>query len=142
MVEDMGPPVITVASHTPIVLRETDTVSKAIKLMAENNVGAVVIVDEQMKPIGIFTERDLLIKVCARGLDPGNTLLKDVMTKDPFTVKEETPVKQALEIMLNFGFRHLPIVDEKGTLIGIVSIRDLSKPLALDIDLSELHSAG
>ncbi len=142
MVEDMGPPVITVASHTPIVLRETDTVSKAIKLMAENNVGAVVIVDDQMKPIGIFTERDLLIKVCARGLDPGNTLLKDVMTKDPFTVKEETPVKQALEIMLNFGFRHLPIVDEKGTLIGIVSIRDLSKPLAFDIDLSELHSAG
>ncbi len=140
--EDMGPPVITVASQSPIVLKEDDSVAKAVQLMAEHNIGAVVIVDGSMKPIGIFTERDLLIKVCAKGLDMSSVKLKEVMTKNPFTIKEETPVKHALEIMLNFGFRHLPIVDESGTLIGIVSIRDLSKPLALDVDVSELHSAG
>ena len=138
---DMGPPVSSIASHNPIVLKPSNTVADAIKVMAENNIGAVVIVDENFRPIGIFTERDLLIKVCAKGLDPAKVRLEEVMTKDPVTIKEDTPVMQALEIMMNFGFRHLPIVDDNGVLVGIVSIRDLSKPM-MEVDISELHSAG
>ena len=139
--KDMGPPVSSIASHNPIVLKPSDTVADAVKIMAENNIGAVVIVDENFRPIGIFTERDLLIKVCARGLDPAKVRLEEVMTRDPVTIREDTPVMQALEIMMNFGFRHLPIVDDNGILVGIVSIRDLSKPM-MEVDISELHSAG
>jgi CBS domain-containing protein len=132
----------SLGSHQPIVLKPDNTVADAIKVMAEHNIGAVIIVDEKFKPIGIFTERDLLIKVCAKGLKPEETKLAEVMTKNPFVVKEDTPAKQALEIMISFGFRHLPIVDEQGTLIGVVSIRDLSKPFIEEVDISELHSAG
>ena len=139
--KDLGPPVSSIASHNPIVMKPSDTVADAIRVMAEHNIGAVVIVDERFRPIGIFTERDLLMKVCAKGLDPSKVKLEDVMTRDPVTIKEDTPVLQALEIMMNFGFRHLPIVDENGVLVGIVSIRDLSKPM-MEVDISELHSAG
>jgi CBS domain-containing protein len=139
--KDMGPPVSSIAAHNPIVMKPEDTVEEAVKVMAEHNIGAVIIVDESFKPIGIFTERDLMVKVCAKGLDMKSVKLKDVMTPNPVTIKEDTPVLQALEIMMNFGFRHLPIVDENGVLVGIVSIRDLSKPM-VEVDISELHSAG
>ena len=139
--KDLGPPVSSLGAQHPIVLDPEDTVEKAIKVMADNNIGAIVVVDKKFRPIGIFTERDLLIKVCAKGLDPKSVKLKDVMTPNPITVREDTPALQALEIMMNFGFRHLPIVDENGILVGIVSIRDLSKPV-VEVDISELHSAG
>ncbi len=138
---DMGPPVSSIASHNPIVLSPDNTVKDAIKVMAEHNIGAVIIVDEQFRPIGIFTERDLLIRVCAKNLDPDKTKLKDVMTPNPVTITDDTPVMQALELMMNYGFRHLPIVDDKGILVGVVSLRDLSKPM-VEVDISELHSAG
>ncbi|MCE4624641.1 MAG: CBS domain-containing protein [Desulfurococcales archaeon] len=139
--KDLGPPVSSLGAHHPIVLSPEDTVDKAIKIMADHNIGAIVVVDEKFRPVGIFTERDLLIKVCAKGLDPKDVKLKEVMTPNPVTVREDTPALQALEIMMNFGFRHLPIVDENGILVGIVSIRDLSKPV-VEVDISELHSAG
>jgi len=140
--EDMGPPVITLTTHKPIVLSKDDTVEKAVHVMAENNIGAVIIVDEHLKPIGIFTERDLLVKVCHKGVDMSRVKLEEVMTKDPVVVKEDTPARIALELMLNYGFRHLPVVDENEVLVGVVSIKDLTKPLASEVDVSELHSAG
>ncbi|MCE4628630.1 MAG: CBS domain-containing protein [Desulfurococcales archaeon] len=139
--KDLGPPVSSLLAHSPIVLKPDNTVADAIRVMAEHNIGAVVIVDDKFRPIGIFTERDLLIKVCAKGLDPKSVKLEEVMTKDPVTISEDTPALQALEIMMNFGFRHLPVVDENGILVGVVSIRDLSKPM-VEVDVSELHSAG
>lgn len=139
--KDLGPPVSSLLAHSPIVLKPDNTVADAIRVMAEHNIGAVVIVDDKFRPIGIFTERDLLIKVCAKGLDPEKVKLEEVMTRDPVTITEDTPALQALEIMMNFGFRHLPVVDENGILVGVVSIRDLSKPM-MEVDVSELHSAG
>jgi len=139
--KDMGPPVSSLIASNPIVMKPTDTVADAIRVMADHNIGAVIIVDDRFRPIGIFTERDLLIKVCAKGLDPAKVKLEEVMTRDPITIKEDTPALQALEIMMNFGFRHLPVVDDNGILVGVVSIRDLSKPM-VEVDVSELHSAG
>ena len=139
--KDLGPPVSSLVASNPIVMRPENTVKEAIQVMAEHNIGAVVIVDDKFKPIGIFTERDLLIKVCAKDLDPEKVKLEEVMTRDPVTIHEDTPAMQALEIMMNFGFRHLPIVDENGVLVGVISIRDLSKPM-VEVDISELHSAG
>ena len=135
-------PVIAVLTRTPIVMKPKNTVAEAIQKMAEANVGSVVIVDDQMRPIGIFTERDLLINVCAQGLDPGKVRLEEVMTRDPMVISEGESARKALELMLHFGFRHLPVVDDRGRLVGTVSIRDVSQPFAGEVDVEELHSAG
>ena len=134
-------PVVSIISRSPIVFKPEDPVIEAVKKMAEENIGSVVIVDESMKPIGIFTERDLL-RLCASGADLSKTKLADVMTKNPTVIREDESVKKALEIMLYFGFRHLPVVDSQGRLVGVVSIRDVTKPFAGEIDVEELHSAG
>lgn len=135
-------PVVSLITKPPIVMKPEDTVEEAIKKMADENIGSVVIVDKDLKPIGIFTERDLLRRVCAQGLDPKNVKLKDVMTRDPIAIKESEPARRALETMLHFGFRHLPVVDSEGRLVGIISIKDVSKPFVGEVDIEELHSAG
>jgi CBS domain-containing protein len=135
-------PVISLVTRHPIVFKKDATVAEAVKKMAEENIGSVVIVDENMKPIGIFTERDLLLKVCARGLDPEKVKLEEVMTPHPVTIKEFETAKRALEIMIHFGFRHLPIIDNEGRLVGIISIKDVSRPFAGEVDVEELHAAG
>lgn len=135
-------PVVSLITKSPVVMKEDNTVYEAVKKMAEENIGSVIIVDEEFKPIGIFTERDLLRRVCASDLDPKKVRLGDVMTRDPITIKESEPARRALEIMLHFGFRHLPVVDENGKLVGIISIKDVSRPFVGDVDVEELHAAG
>jgi len=106
------------------------TVSEAAKLMAKKNVGAVMVVENECL-IGIFTERDALIRVIAKGRDTQTTKLADVMTSDPQTVDPNKSYGFALLMMHENGFRHVPVI-ENGKPIGIVSSRN-----ALDPDLEE-----
>jgi len=109
------------------------SVSKAARLMARKNVGAVMVVKNK-RLVGIFTERDAVIRVIAKGRDAQTTVLADVMTADPQTVSPEESFGQALLMMYESGFRHVPVL-EKGMPIGIVSARN-----ALDPDLEEFTS--
>jgi len=109
------------------------SVSKAAKLMAEKNVGAVMVV-EKKRLVGIFTERDAVIRVIAEGRDARTTLLADVMTADPRTVAPDETFGHALLMMFENGFRHAPVLED-GVPIGIVSARN-----ALDPDLEEFIS--
>jgi CBS domain-containing protein len=109
------------------------TVSKAAELMARRKVGAVMVVEHQSL-VGIFTERDAVFRVIARGLDARTTRLADVMTTAPKTVGPDKSFGYALLLMYENGFRHLPVV-ENGKLIGIVSARQ-----AMDPDLEEFVS--
>ena len=106
------------------------TVSAAAKLMAKKNVGAIMVVEDE-RLVGIFTERDALIRVMAQGRDAKATMLADVMTKQPQTVDPGKTFGSALLMMYENGFRHVPVVEE-GKVIGIVSSRN-----ALDPDLEE-----
>jgi CBS domain-containing protein len=106
------------------------TVSKAAKLMAKRRVGAVMVVEEH-RLVGIFTERDAVFRVIAPGRDFQTTRLADVMTTAPKTVGPDKSFGYALLMMHENGFRHVPVV-ENGRLIGVVSARD-----ALDPDLEE-----
>jgi CBS domain-containing protein len=109
------------------------SVLRATKLMAQKNVGAVMVIDgEQL--VGIFTERDVVFRVVACGLDPAKTPLADVMTAKPFTIDPDKPFGYALLLMHEKGFRHLPVL-EGGKPIGIVSARS-----AMDPDLEEFVS--
>jgi CBS domain-containing protein len=101
-------------------------VSKAAKLMAAKNVGAVLVVEDDCL-VGIFSERDIAFRVVARGLDPQATRLADVMTRAPHTVDPDKPFGYALLVMQENGFRHLPVV-QHGKLVGIVSSRSAMDP--------------
>ena len=106
------------------------TVAKAAKLMAQKNVGAVMVVEEK-RLVGIFTERDAVFRVIAEGRDVATTRIREVMTPSPITVGPDEIFGRALLIMHDNGFRHVPVV-ENGEPIGIVSSRS-----ALDPEMEE-----
>jgi len=124
----------TVMERTKLLTAPPDTtVSKAAKLMAKKNVGAVMVVENE-RLVGIFTERDAVFRVMAQGLDAKTTKLAEVMTNEPQTVDPEKSYGYALLMMHENGFRHVPVI-ENGKPVGIVSSRN-----ALDPDLEEFVS--
>ncbi|ABO08568.1 CBS domain-containing protein [Pyrobaculum calidifontis] len=112
-----------------IMVKEVVTAKKDEKIkdvalrMYEKKVGSVVVVDEEGKPVGIITERDM-VYVCARGLSP-DTPAWMVMTENPVTINENALVTEAMEKMRQLDIRHLPVVDSTGKLVGIISFRDV-----------------
>ncbi|MCX7144445.1 MAG: CBS domain-containing protein [Proteobacteria bacterium] len=109
------------------------SVSNAAKLMADKNVGAVMVVENEHL-VGIFTERDAVFRVMAHGLDAKTTKLADVMTSEPQTVDPDKSFGYALLMMHENGFRHVPVL-ENGKPVGIVSSRN-----ALDPDMEDFVS--
>lgn len=106
------------------------TVSNAAKLMAERNVGAVLVVANEHL-LGIFTERDAVFRVIAKGRDANTTSLTEVMTLEPKTLDPGKTYGHALLLMQENGFRHVPVV-ESGRPVGVISSRN-----AMDPDLEE-----
>ena len=100
-----------------------ETVLAAAKIMSEWQVGAVTVLDGE-RLVGIFSERDLMTRVVSKGLLPGATLVGQVMTQNPVVVDAHSTVEQCLRTMQQAKCRHLPVVRD-GTLVGMVSIRDL-----------------
>jgi CBS domain-containing protein len=105
-------------------LAPTSSVGDAIRIMDSHNVGCVVVL-ERMTLIGVFTERDLVRRVLARGLDPEQTTLFEVMTREPDTLSPNDSVDDVIRRMDEFGYRHMPVV-ERGSVVGMVSLRDCS----------------
>ena len=103
-------------------VKATETVYRAIRLMANRRIGAVLVV-EQGIVIGIFTERDYIMRVEVEGRAAKETLLREVMTDKMYTVTTNTSLEHCLALMIRYRFRHLPVVEE-GTLMGIISMRD------------------
>ena len=101
----------------------SDTVLDALKLMADEHIGAVL-VTEGSKIVGIYTERDYVQKGEVEEREAGETLVKDVMTSGMYTVHTDTSVEQCMALMDAHHIRHLPVVEE-GQLVGLVSIRDV-----------------
>jgi len=107
-----------------LVCLPADTMVRAAALlMAERRIAAVL-VTEGRRLIGIFTERDLTVRVVADGKDPATTMLDAVMTRAPDTLGPQAAASEALDLMERHRYRHLPVV-EGDEVVGIVSIRDL-----------------
>lgn len=104
------------------------TVQAAVQKMVEARIGAVVVVD-QGALVGIFTERDVLVRVVNCSRDPVTTPVAHVMTHDPVTIDATTTIEDVLDQHSGKEFRHLPVIDE-GELVGIVSFRDIYRWLA------------
>jgi CBS domain-containing protein len=97
------------------------TVKDAIKTLHEKHVGSIVVTDDNEKCMGIFTERDAL-RIIANEV-PLDTSLDQVMTKNVTTIEENASLEEAKRIVVSHGIRHLPVVDNKGKLIGLLSVR-------------------
>ncbi|MCB9916072.1 MAG: CBS domain-containing protein [Planctomycetes bacterium] len=109
----------------------------AARRMKQENVGTLVVVDGQQRPIGILTDRDLALRLVAEGHDPAQVTVAEVMTAHPRTAPEDLPIEDALTRMRGFGVRRLPVVDAQGKLVGILSADDV-----LELVAEELGSIG
>jgi CBS domain-containing protein len=107
-----------------------ETARAAADRMAVRNVGSLVIIDEDRHPIGILTDRDLAVHVVGEGRDPIATLVGEVMTEEPRTIRESVPIEDALAMMRSLEVRRLPVVDSRRKLVGIVSVDDILSLLA------------
>jgi len=106
-----------------IGIRPDETVRGAVEHMAKNGCGSVLVMEGQSL-LGIFTERDLLVRVVAAGLEPARTPVREVMTADSETIGAEEPVGQAVRRMDEGDLRHLVAVDG-GRVLGVLSTRDI-----------------
>ena len=109
----------------PAVVHAETSAAEAIQLMLEHRVGAVTVVDDARVVAGIFTERDVLRKLALSGRDPAQTRVAELMTAPVILATPDTSPGEAFAIMMERHFRHLPIVDDRGRLIGMLSIRNL-----------------
>ena len=107
--------------HEPITLGPDGVVRDAIALMQEHSAGCVF-VTEHDRPIGVFTERDVLRKVLAGNLSL-DTPISEVMTPDPRCIQEGSTVATVINTMYAGGFRHMPVVDDGGSLKSVVSVK-------------------
>ena len=114
------------------------TVRQAVGEMNEKGVGALLVVDRDERPIGIFSERDVLRRVVGEGRDPLNTRVADVMTHDLIVVSPSTTVSEAMAVMTQSRCRHLPVM-EGGRVTGIVSIGDLTRWASLTQEVEIQH---
>jgi CBS domain-containing protein len=103
-------------------------------------VGSVLIVEPPGRLLGILTERDLMTRVLAKAKNPQTTTVSDVMTAHPICVGPTLPVSEAVLIMIERGFRHLPVMGEGGRLLGVFSVRDaLPREINTAVDLAEFR---
>jgi CBS domain-containing protein len=112
-----------IAHVPPVVVPLSASVSQAVKAMVDNGVGAVAVVEGGVLR-GIFSERDVIKKVVYTGGAPEQTSVADVMTTEVESIAADTPAPEALQLMVDGHFRHLPIVDSEGKVLGILSIRN------------------
>jgi CBS domain-containing protein len=115
------------------------TVWEAACVMTRANCGSVLVMDLPNTLRGIVTERDLMTRVLAKALDPAKTQLSEVMTPNPMCVAPETLVSDAVVIMIERGFRHLPIVSGS-KILGVFSVRDaLPREISNALSLAEFN---
>jgi CBS domain-containing protein len=116
------------------------SVHEAACVMTRAVCGSVLVIDSGNKLLGIVTERDLMTRVIAKALDPAKTTVAQVMTPNPRCVPPEMRVADAVLIMLERGFRHLPVVAEGGRILGVFSARDaLPREVTTAADLAEFN---
>jgi len=119
----LGAPIRALDPRPPVTLPESATIRDAVRLMLEREIGAVLVVRDG-RAIGIFTERDLLRRVATSGVDQARPL-GEVMTPDPETLGLEDGIAFALNRMIVGGYRHIPIVDDAGAPLAVLSLREV-----------------
>ncbi len=123
-----------VMSRPVVTAKPDDSIREAAELMSSKGVGSIVVI-QKGKPIGIVTERDMLTKVVAKGLDPSRIDVKEVMSKPLTIINGDMPIIEAIRTMQKKKIRRL-LIAESGALAGIVTQRDLLRALAFHVIIS------
>jgi len=108
-----------------LTVKEKTSIYDAVALMTMNDVGAVIVLNTLNRPIGIFTERDVLKRVVLGGLEVRHELVASVYTKKLVSVKPKDSLQEAAKKMKEGHFRHLVVIDDSGKIVGVLSVRDL-----------------
>ncbi len=125
-----------ICNRNVITLQRDDTILEAARLMRQHHVGDVVVVEERgvtRVPVGIVTDRDLVVEIMATELDQTVITVGDIMVEELATVKESTGVFETIQYMRSKAVRRLPIVDENGALVGILALDDLLELLSEEL---------
>lgn len=135
--------VIDMAVHEVATSTADKTICDCARQMRLEHVGSLVVVNDDQTPLGMITDRDIAIEVVARNLDPMKLTVRDVMTTPVVTAGPSESMVVALARMREFGVRRLPIVDEEGKLVGVISNSNLVEELSslLDSLVRNIHSS-
>jgi len=137
-------PVGEICNREVVIAEKSLTVSEAARLMREHHVGDLVVVDQRegrRQPVGIVTDRDIVVEVVAAGVNPEALKVGDIMGPDMATVRESEGLFEALRYMRDKGVRRMPVVDGTGGLVGILTLDDLLGLLAEEMtELAKLVS--
>jgi CBS domain-containing protein len=121
-------------------LGPANSIWEAACAMTRANCGSILVMEPPDRLMGIVTERDLMTRVLAKALDPQKTKLSEVMTPNPLCVPPETLVSDAVVIMIERGFRHLPIVAPGNKILGVFSVRDaLPREIGNALSMAEFN---
>ena len=137
-------PIGELAIREVVVAQRETSVLEAARLMRQYHVGDIVVTDQpdgKRVPVGIVTDRDIVLEVLAQGVDAGRLSVGDIMTRDLITVSESEGILQTVQLMRAKGARRAPVVDKEGALVGIVAADDFIELLAEELtELARLIS--
>ena len=125
-------------SRDSVTVRESDEVTDAARLMRERHVGYLVVVEPDfagstVRPVGVLTDRDIVIGIVAREVNPRTVLVRDIMTRNPVVLNAADPLPTALQEMRRIGVRRMPVVGKVGELLGVLSIDDVLDTLSAEL---------
>lgn len=126
-----------ICSRSVVIAGPYESVRDAARRMATNNVGCLLVLDDQEGLTGIVTDRDVAIRCVSAELDPATTPVSEIMTTPVEAVREETPIEEALGLMAAVGTRRVPVVDADDELVGILSLDDF-----LELLVEETQAIG
>jgi CBS domain-containing protein len=127
-----------ICSRNAVTVREFDDLTAAAQLMRQQHIGYLVVIEPRVDersatPVGVITDRDIVVGVVARQADPRSLRVGDVMTRQPVLATEDGSVSAALHHMREIGVRRVPVVDRGGALVGVLSLDDVLDSLAEEL---------
>jgi CBS domain-containing protein len=130
-------------TKAPVSCQPDDSITRIAQIMKQENVGSVPVVEsaESRKLLGIVTDRDIVVKVVADGRAPDSVTVREAMTPNPVSCREDDDVDQAVKLMKERQVRRMPIVDAAGRLAGIIAQADVATRVAKDSKTGELVEA-
>jgi CBS domain-containing protein len=125
-------------NRNPITVRRSDELLRAAQLMREKHIGYLVVVepevaDQSLRPVGVVTDRDIVVSVIAREADVRSLRVGDVMTQQPVTIEATAPLERALREMRRIGVRRLPVVGQRSELVGVLSLDEVLEVIAAQL---------
>lgn len=129
-------PISEICNREVVIVQRSNTIMEAAQLMRQHHVGDVVVVDDRggiKVPVGIVTDRDLVVEIMAPAIDQTVVTVGDIMASELVTVRENAGLSETIEYMRAKGVRRVPVVDRNGALVGILALDDLLELLAEEL---------